>query len=103
MSSRNLRVGVRRALTAVQTGLPLAAAIPDLLDELADAVALLGTPEAREALLAVALRLDPAALGAASLADQVLVGQVRVVVVDLLEALGMDHAAARGVLPELRG
>jgi uncharacterized membrane protein YgaE (UPF0421/DUF939 family) len=103
MSSRNLRVGVRRALTAVQSGQPLAPSLPGLLDDLAEAVARLGTPEAEPALLAVAQRLDPVALGAGTLADQVLVGQVRVVVVDLLEALGLDHAAARAALPQLTG
>ncbi|HUR15632.1 MAG TPA: FUSC family protein [Mycobacteriales bacterium] len=101
MSSRNLRVGVRRALTSVQRSQALAAPLPGLLDELAEAVALLGTPDAEVALVAVARQLDPAQLGAATLADQVLIGQVRVVVVDLLQALGLEHDAVLGVLPEL--
>jgi uncharacterized membrane protein YgaE (UPF0421/DUF939 family) len=101
MSSRNLRVGVRRMLSAVQAGQPLAAPLPGLLDELADAVALLGTEDALAPLRAVAARLDPAALGAVTLADQVLVGQLRVVVIDLLEALGMAPDAARAELPGL--
>jgi hypothetical protein len=103
LSSRNLRVGVRRALTAVEMGQSLAAPLPGLLDELADAVALLGTEDALLPLLAVAGRLDPAALGATSLADQVLVGQLRVVAIDLLEALGMAPEAARAELPGLSG
>jgi len=103
MSSRNLRVGVRRTLSSVQMGQPLAAPLPGLLDELADAVALLGTEDALLPLLAVAGRLDPAALGATSLADQVLVGQLRVVAIDLLEALGMAPEAARAELPGLSG
>lgn len=102
LSSRNLRVGVRRALTAVEMGHLLAAPLPDLLDQLADAVAALGDPAtAMPLLLAIAPRLDPVQLGATTLADQVLVGQLRVVVVDLLEALGMEHTAARAELPEL--
>lgn len=103
MSSRNLRVGVRRALSSVQMGQPLAVSLPALLDELADAVAVLGTPPALAALLPVAARLDPTQLGATTLADQVLVGQVRVVVIDLLEALGMAPDAARAALPHLVG
>ena len=103
MSSRNLRVGIRRTLTSAQTRQPLAPSLPGLLDDLADAVALLGTPEALPTLLAVAARLDPALLGASTLADQVLVGQVRVVVIDLLEAQGMEHDAARAALPQLTG
>ena len=101
MSSRNLRVGVRRALTAVETGHPLAAPIPGLLDDLAEVVELLPDPAAAHPLLVLARRLDPSALGAVSLADQVLIGQLRVVVVDLLVAVGMEHDTARAQLPEL--
>jgi uncharacterized membrane protein YgaE (UPF0421/DUF939 family) len=102
LSSRNLRVGVRRAQTAVEMGHPLAAPLPDLLDELADAVQLLTHgQEAVQPLRALAARLDPDALGAVSLADQVLVAQLRVVVVDLLVGVGVDHAAARAELPTL--
>jgi hypothetical protein len=102
MSSRNLRVGVRRALAAVERGHPLAAPLPDLLDELADAVELLLDPTAAaHALLELARRLDPTALGAVTLADQVVVGQLRVVVIDLLVGVGMEHETARSVLPEL--
>lgn len=102
MGTRNLRVGIRRALTAVEMQQRVAPALPGLLDELADVVERLADAEhARPLLVALARRLDPDRLGAGSLADQVLVGQLRVVVVDLLEALGMDHAAARAALPEL--
>jgi uncharacterized membrane protein YgaE (UPF0421/DUF939 family) len=102
MSSRNLRVGVRRSLTAVQQGQSLADSLPDLLEDLASAVEGLGDQAvARERLLAIAQRLDPTQLGAVSLADQVLVGQLRVVVVDLLTALGTAHAEARAELPQL--
>jgi len=102
MSSRNLRVGVRRALVAVEMEHPLAAPLPGLLEELATAVELLtdGTAGAHP-LLVLARRLDPTELGAASLADQVLVGQLRVVVVDLLVGLGVDRETARAELPEL--
>jgi uncharacterized membrane protein YgaE (UPF0421/DUF939 family) len=102
MGSRNLRVGVRRAMAAVQEGQLLAAPIPDLLDEMADAVGVLGDAAvARERLQAVAARLDPVGLGAASLADQVLVGQLRVVVLDLLAARGLSLSEARAALPQL--
>jgi uncharacterized membrane protein YgaE (UPF0421/DUF939 family) len=102
MSSRNLRVGVRRALTAVEMGQRLAEPLPGLVDELADAIEVLAEPaKARLLLVEVARRLDPTALGAVTLADQVLVGQLRVVVVDLLEALGMAQQEARAELPGL--
>jgi hypothetical protein len=102
MSSRNLRVGVRRALAAVEMGQALAEPLPDLLDELALAVELLmDRTAAAQALLELARRLDPVALGAVTLADQVIVGQLRVVVIDLLVGVGMEHETARSVLPEL--
>jgi uncharacterized membrane protein YgaE (UPF0421/DUF939 family) len=102
MSSRNLRVGVRRAQTAVEMGQPLAAPLPDLLDELAEAVELLTQDQqAAHPLVMLARRLDPEALGAVTLADQVLVAQLRVVVVDLLVGVGVDQTTARGELPTL--
>jgi hypothetical protein len=102
LSSRNLRVGVRRALTAVEMGLPLAPSLPGLLEELAEAVELL--PRGEEAvapLVHLAHRLDPVALSATTLADQVIVGQLRVVVADLLVGVGLERQAARAELPEL--
>jgi len=102
MSSRNLRVAVRRAMAAVEQSQPLAPPVPGLLDELADAVTDLGDADlARDRLRALGRRLDPAALGAASLADQVIVGQLRVVVLDLLAARGMSLREARAELPQL--
>ena len=102
LSSRNLRVGVRRALVAVEMEHPIAAPLPGLLEELADAVEHLteGTA-ATHPLVVLARRLDPDALGAATLADQVLVGQLRVVVLDLLVGLGVERDVARAELPEL--
>jgi hypothetical protein len=89
-------------MAAVQEGQRLAPPLPGLLDDLADAIAVLGEgPLARERLQAVAARLDPTALGATSLADQVLVGQLRVVVLDLLAARGMSLTEARAQLPQL--
>lgn len=102
MSSRNLRVGVRRALTAVEMGHPVAARLPELLEELADAVEILpDSTVAAQRLLLLARQLDPVVLGASTLADQVLVGQLRVVVIDLLVGVGVDLDTARGELPEL--
>ena len=102
LSSRNLRVGVRRAQTAVEMGQSLAEPLPGLLDELADAVQLLTREQAAaHPLVVLARRLDPQALGAVTLADQVLVAQLRVVVVDLLVGVGVDKATARAELPAL--
>jgi uncharacterized membrane protein YgaE (UPF0421/DUF939 family) len=102
LSSRNLRVGVRRALTAIEMGQGLAAPLPDLLDALAEALVQLDDPVVGTvALSELARRLDPVLLGATTLADQVLVAQLRVVVVDLLESQGLSHESARAELPEL--
>ncbi|MGB8651755.1 MAG: hypothetical protein WCD35_13965, partial [Mycobacteriales bacterium] len=101
-ASRNLRVLVRRIVVALETGQPLPVALPDLLDELADAVTLAGSSDdAVGPLVDLAARLDPVALGADGLAAQVVVAQLRVALVDLLDGLGVEHDRARGALPEL--
>jgi hypothetical protein len=99
-ASRNLRVLVRRCLTALQVGDGLPVRLPELLDELAAALA----PHAevsRQRLLELAGKLDPAQLGATSLSGQVVVGQLRVAVVDLLDGFGVELDRARDALPEL--
>lgn len=101
-ATRNLRVLLRRAVTSLESGQALPAALPELLDELAVALELAAAEEeAVPLLLALAARLDPVLLGAQSLAGQVVVGQLRVAVVDLLEGLGLEHDRARNTLPAL--
>ncbi|MCW2599444.1 MAG: hypothetical protein JWM02_1273 [Frankiales bacterium] len=101
-ASRNLRVLLRRVTTSEETGQPLPAAVPDLLDELAAAIELAAVDDdAISPLVELAARLDPAALGAQSLSAQVVVGQLRVTVVDLLDGLGLEHDRARNALPPL--
>lgn len=107
-STRNLRVLVRRVLASTEAGVPLAVALPELLDELASVLAILdgttaGHTSALAPMIALAGRLDPAGLDATSLADQVVVGQLRVTVLDLLVALGMSNESARRALPQLSG
>jgi uncharacterized membrane protein YgaE (UPF0421/DUF939 family) len=98
--TRNLRVLIRRARAALQGGQPLPDCLPSLLEELAAAVTA-APEEACQQLLTLAARLDPDALGATSLSGQVVVGQLRVAVVDLLEGLGIEHDRARNALPAL--
>ena len=99
-ASRNLRVLVRRVTVALETGDPLPAALPELLDELARVVdPLTRGADAVQVLESLAARLDPVVLGATGLSAQVVVGQLRVAVVDLLEGLGQD--GARDALPRL--
>jgi uncharacterized membrane protein YgaE (UPF0421/DUF939 family) len=101
-ASRNLRVLVRRVLVGIESDQPLSPQLTDLLDALADAVALAGTSDAAIGpLVELAGRLDPVALDATSLTAQVVVAQLRVAVVDLLDGLGLEHDRARNALPEL--
>ena len=103
-ATRNLRVLVRRSVAALQDGQPLPPCVPRLLEELADAVARGADGiDAVDLLLELAARLDPDVLDARTLAGQVVVGQLRVAVVDLLEGLGIEHDRARNALPELAG
>jgi uncharacterized membrane protein YgaE (UPF0421/DUF939 family) len=99
-ATRNLRVLIRRSLAAMQTGQSLPVALPALLEELATAVGS-GAEQSRERLVHLAGKLDPMELGATSLSAQVVVGQLRVAVLDLLEGLGVEQAQARAALPEL--
>jgi hypothetical protein len=82
----------------------------DTLGELARAAQLVSQsltdisfePVAREALRAVAGRLDPAALQpGASLGDQNLIAALRPFAVDLLTATGMSGAEARACVPRI--
>jgi uncharacterized membrane protein YgaE (UPF0421/DUF939 family) len=101
-ASRNLRVLVRRLMAATEAGHPIPPVLADLLDELADALALAQCSDAAIGpLVDLAGRLDPVALGASSLTAQVVVGQLRVAVVDLLDGLGLEHDRARNALPSL--
>ena len=101
-ATRNLRVLLRRAMSALEYGQPLPPALPDLVDDLAGALECAAAgDDAIEPLVGLAARLDPVALGAESLSAQVAVGQLRVAVVDLLEGLGLEHDRARNALPTL--
>jgi uncharacterized membrane protein YgaE (UPF0421/DUF939 family) len=101
-ATRNLRVLVRRVTVALETGDPLPTALPEILDELAKQLdPETSADDALDPLITLAARLDPAGLGATSLAGQVVVAQLRVALVDLLEGLGLDHDRAREALPAL--
>lgn len=107
LASRNLRVIARRIVYLCDDGLhrPVPA---DLLGELAAGARLIADslgdisyePAAREAVRAVASRLEPAALAAGrSAVDQTLIGAMRPLAVDLMTAAGMPAADARAALP----
>lgn len=101
-ATRNLRVMIRRVTVALETGQPLPPALPDLLDRLAAALDLAARSEdAVVSLVELAASLDPVVLGATTLSAQVVVGQLRVAVVDLLDGLGLEHDRARNALPRL--
>jgi hypothetical protein len=82
----------------------------DLLAELAAGARLIAEslndisyePAAREAVRAVAARLDPAALAAGrSAVDQTLIGALRPLAVDLMSAAGMPAAVPRAAVPRV--
>ncbi|MBT0772682.1 FUSC family protein [Kineosporia sp. J2-2] len=107
-ATRNLRVAVRRIAAALDTGAGMPAELADIFDHLAEILHLLegevGSAQERmvstTALATLAGRLDPEQLGAQSLSANVVVAQIRSVVVDLLGATGMDEQQARTLLPD---
>jgi uncharacterized membrane protein YgaE (UPF0421/DUF939 family) len=109
LATRNLRVIGRRVVYLCDDGRPRPVAA-DVLSELARAAEVLGRslddislqPVAREALVAVASRLDPAVmLPDAGLGDQNLIAALRPFAVDLLTATGMPPAEARASVPRI--
>lgn len=109
LATRNLRVVARRAAYACEDGMPRPV-LADLLAELMRAGALVGDSlddltvqiASREAVRAVASRLDPGAiLPDGSAGDRDLISSLRPLAVDLLTATGMPASDARAVLPPL--
>lgn len=109
LATRNLRVIARRVVYLCDDGAarPVAA---DILAELARAAVEVSRsltdislePVAREAVRAVAGRLDPALLlPDASVGDQGLIAALRPFAVDLLTATGMSSADARACVPRI--
>ncbi|QIG41240.1 FUSC family protein [Microbacterium sp. 4R-513] len=109
LAVRNLRVVARRVVYLCDDGMPRPV-VADLLGEIARAAGIVASslddisfePAAREAVLAVAARLDPRTIvPEASLGEQNLVAGLRPLVVDLLTATGMPHADARLAVPRI--
>jgi uncharacterized membrane protein YgaE (UPF0421/DUF939 family) len=109
LATRNLRVIARRVVYLCDDGRPRPVAA-DVLSELARAADVIGRslddislePVAREALRAVAARLDPATmLPEAGLGDQNLIAAIRPFAVDLLTATGMPPDEARASVPRI--
>jgi uncharacterized membrane protein YgaE (UPF0421/DUF939 family) len=109
LAVRNLRVIARRVVYLCDDGMPRPV-IADLLAEIGRGAAIVASsledlslePAAREAVLAVAVRLDPrTAVPGATLGEQNLVGALRPLVVDLLTATGMPPAEARQAVPRI--
>lgn len=118
LAVRNSRVFARR-LTSVINNAALTeeaiASLAELLDDTAEAVDSLSSAlsdadagarerylrKSRNELAAVALRLHPKMLDITRLEGESLVLLYRPMMVDLLEATGLSHDAARGYLPDL--
>jgi uncharacterized membrane protein YgaE (UPF0421/DUF939 family) len=109
LATRNVRVVARRVVYLSDDGVPRPVAA-DLLGELGRAAQLVSDsltdisiePVAREAVRAVAVRLDPARLlPGASLGDQNLIAAMRPLAVDLLSASGMSADDARASVPRI--
>ena len=102
-ATRNLRVLVRRVLFALGQGDPLPRQVVGHLEDLAAVLDDLGRDldgdheEVRAALTALAARLR--LQDATSVSGTVAVAQLRSAVVDLLEGVGVDPAAARATMP----
>ncbi|MCD1268828.1 FUSC family protein [Microbacterium sp. MEC084] len=109
LAMRNLRVVGRRIVYVTDDGRPLP--VPaEAMGEVARAATLVAAsiddisqePIAREALLSIARRLDPAAmLPGAGLGEQALVSAMRPLVVDLLVATGLPPGEARAAIPRI--
>ncbi len=109
LAIRNLRVVSRHVRYQCDDG-AARPVLADILSELMQAARSLGDslddiadePAAREALRAVASRLDPTQLPAgASVGDQGIVSALRPLAVDLLVASGMPQAEARAAIPRV--
>lgn len=109
LATRNMRVIARRTVYLCDDGAPRPVAA-DILAELGRAAALVAQslddislePVAREAVKAVAGRLDPGSLlPDASLGDQNLIAAFRPFAVDLLTATGMPDGDARACVPRI--
>ena len=109
LAVRNLRVVARRVDTTIGDG-RRRPEVGDLVAGIGVAVGVLGEsfaqverlPMAREALLAVGRRLDPAVvLPGAPVTESVLVLMLRPLVIDLLMATGLSHDDARNELAPL--
>jgi len=107
--TRSLRVVARRVVYLTDDRQPLPV-VADTLADIAAAAALVGAsiddpaqrPAARDAVRAIAQRLDPAALlPGAPLGQHALLSALRPMVVDLLIATGMSPAEARAVIPRI--
>jgi uncharacterized membrane protein YgaE (UPF0421/DUF939 family) len=102
----NARVLVRRCVQLARTGSPLPPEYAALVEQLADAVDEIGaelriarTPiVARGALVAVGVA-TAAVPRSSNLSVEVVLAQVRSIVVDLLQAIGLDQDAALDALP----
>ncbi|EPD85087.1 hypothetical protein HMPREF1529_01700 [Microbacterium sp. oral taxon 186 str. F0373] len=109
LATRNLRVIARRVVYLCDDRQPRPIAA-DLLTELAAGARLIAEslgdisyePAAREAVRAVAARLDPTVLADRSSAvDQTLIGALRPLAVDLMTAAGMPADEARAAIPRV--
>jgi uncharacterized membrane protein YgaE (UPF0421/DUF939 family) len=106
---RNVRVLVRRIASATRMGEPLPEALVELVDLLGDATGILAEQLAADADPELAVhRLQRAAAASAevphsSLSGDVILGQVRSTVVDLLQVAGLDDATALATIPAARG
>ncbi|TDB99836.1 aromatic acid exporter family protein [Nonomuraea longispora] len=106
LALRNARVLIRRTLASLGEVSPPPAALAEAMREVSEAALLLqlelGAGReptlARQALLAVAARERPPQLGFSA---HVIIAQLRSVVVDLLQATGMDNEEATAALTPL--
>ena len=106
-ATRNVRVALRRVVTALQYEEQLPVSLAGAMDSLAAAIRSTGqgayegetVPPSVAGLKELAVTLGPHTLGAESLSATVVVAQLRSTVVDLLQAQGVEAEEAHRLLP----
>jgi hypothetical protein len=109
LALRNSRVLLRRTRSALTDDETFPPALPAALRQLADAATAFASvltgdaepAEVRESIRLAATTVDADGLEHVGFSARVVTAQLRSIAVDLLQATGLDHEQARGILPPM--